>query len=112
MEFASEGPLLYILENLSVPLRLHDAAGRVVYQNAAHMQILGDCEGRFCHQMLRHAGERCRPCTLDTEGECVGEELLADALVSAQDEHVDDAQQQADQQQGVGRGNGMSLGPA
>ncbi|HSH71128.1 MAG TPA: HAMP domain-containing sensor histidine kinase [Deferrisomatales bacterium] len=78
MDTAMEGSLLYVLENLSVPLRLHDGEGRVVYQNAAHLQLFGDCTGHFCHRSLRHADGRCRPCTLVTEGECVGEELLDD----------------------------------
>jgi signal transduction histidine kinase len=78
MEPATEGQLLYILENLSVPLSLHDGSGRVVYQNASHLQLFGDSEGRLCHQMLRQDGERCRPCTLASEGECEGEQRLAD----------------------------------
>ena len=78
MDTSTEGPLLYVLENLSVPLSLHDEGGRVVYQNATHLQLFGDYNGRFCHQMFGHVGERCHPCTLATEGECVGEERLAD----------------------------------
>lgn len=70
--------LLYVLENLHVPISLHDIAGRVVYQNASHLQLFGDHDGRACHQMLHHSSERCRPCTLETDGECVGEEILPD----------------------------------
>ena len=86
MDIEGEGPLLYLIESLTVPLSLHDEAGRVMYQNAAHLQLFGDCSDRHCHQMLRHSRERCRPCTLETEGECIGEECFADgrrALVRA-----------------------------
>jgi signal transduction histidine kinase len=78
METGSEGPLLYVLESLSVPISLHDPGGQVLYQNAAHLQLFGDCSSQSCHQMLRHSSERCRPCTLESDGECGGEEPLAD----------------------------------
>jgi len=78
MDTTSNRSLLYVLENLTVPLSLHDGEGRVAYQNASHLNLFGDCRGRACYQLLRHTGEHCEPCTLKTEGDCVGEAFALD----------------------------------
>ncbi len=71
---AGWGPQVWraVVEGVPLPLSLHDAGGRVLFQNPAHRKLFGEAGDTRCHRLLWGADDPCRWCPLCTGSPGVG----------------------------------------
>ena len=65
---AGWGPRVWrsVVEGIPLPLSLHDAEGRVLFQNPAHREVFGEAGDARCHRLLWGSDGLCRWCPLCT----------------------------------------------
>ncbi len=55
-----------VVEGIPLPLSLHDARGRVLFQNPAHREVFGEAGDTPCHRLLWGSEGMCGWCPLRT----------------------------------------------
>jgi PAS domain S-box-containing protein len=53
-----------VLEAMGDPISIQDTNLKIIYQNQAHKELMGECEGQYCYTAYQNRKESCPECHL------------------------------------------------